>query len=458
MMILNVDKMTSQNAGSDFVLRLTFKNGEGELQPFPFGDYDFKLIFTTPWSTKSYLAWKEGDTLHNCHLHDGVLCVPFKNHGLSGAIGVRIIADIPDSCFVDGQRHIDERYPLNVILTEDANSGLVAAATVDVPVVVRTAYDLAKAQGYAGTPEEYAAAMTVLPDTLKKTEALNASFNNAIDELRPVVEDASKLRSDFEGKQDKLISSPSIIVNPDNTLSITELAEKALFIKMWNARCILYGDGAPEVRGRYNPETDLFELNGLTDITYEQAVDILTHPVVYNDNMYNFYHTKQRTHLPPYYARSNQTYNISGMTFHTTKMESIRLPGCAASGYWDDGYGTLKFLSLTGIKEARVLLYKKNLEHFRWEWQGNTGTSARPRISLNVAGSPKLDWESYNQLISGMWDGTNTISLTVCSEAYAKIMGDTSVTAVAALDQTEAELWQSLVTKAQAKNIVLATA
>lgn len=43
-------------------------------------------------------------------------------------------------------------------------------------------------------------------------------------------------------------------------------AKKMLFIDLWNRAC-----GS---NGRYNPETGYFELNGITDITYEQALDI----------------------------------------------------------------------------------------------------------------------------------------------------------------------------------------
>lgn len=57
------------------------------------------------------------------------------------------------------------------------------------------------------------------------------------------------------------------------------------FIDAWNTRCVvcLVSDQAIIKRntfGRYNEETGFFELNGLTDITYEQALEIMRVPDV----------------------------------------------------------------------------------------------------------------------------------------------------------------------------------
>lgn len=55
-----------------------------------------------------------------------------------------------------------------------------------------------------------------------------------------------------------------------------EQLKKDLFIDQWNERC-KYGKG---VHGRYNEETGYFELNGITDITYEEAIRIMNVPPI----------------------------------------------------------------------------------------------------------------------------------------------------------------------------------
>lgn len=54
-------------------------------------------------------------------------------------------------------------------------------------------------------------------------------------------------------------------------------AKKALFIDMWNERC-QYVKGEEYAHGKYNEETGYFELNGITDITYEEALRIYAVP------------------------------------------------------------------------------------------------------------------------------------------------------------------------------------
>ena len=58
-----------------------------------------------------------------------------------------------------------------------------------------------------------------------------------------------------------------------DTKSIADMAAKQLFIDLWNAA--FYNDGLG-IAGRYNSSTNLFEANGLKNITYAEAVAIYT--------------------------------------------------------------------------------------------------------------------------------------------------------------------------------------
>lgn len=85
-----------------------------------------------------------------------------------------------------------------------------------------------------------------------------------------------------------------------------EIAKFRVFVDLWNARCVVCSSTDPNrikqnTFGRYNEETGFFELNGLTDITYEEAVEIMNVP----DTMcsadvanWNYQYSRARTFFP----------------------------------------------------------------------------------------------------------------------------------------------------------------
>lgn len=68
-----------------------------------------------------------------------------------------------------------------------------------------------------------------------------------------------------------------------NTYTREEL-KKDLFIDMWNQAAVWMG----KTYGKYNDETGYFELNGLTDISYHQALDIFQYTYTPNCPVNNF--------------------------------------------------------------------------------------------------------------------------------------------------------------------------
>lgn len=68
-----------------------------------------------------------------------------------------------------------------------------------------------------------------------------------------------------DGTQGELSDSDDIHISADGKLTITEQAKRAVFIDLWNKAAYRFG--------KYNETTGYFELNGLTDITYEEALE-----------------------------------------------------------------------------------------------------------------------------------------------------------------------------------------
>lgn len=105
-----------------------------------------------------------------------------------------------------------------------------------------------------------------------------------------VIEDTGENLSDIlSTKADKLYIDAELEKTPiseevidldtfENFDKVTkEQLSKDMFIKLWNNRCKygIYGGG---IHGKYNEETGYFELNGITNITFEEAIDIYNIP------------------------------------------------------------------------------------------------------------------------------------------------------------------------------------
>lgn len=103
-------------------------------------------------------------------------------------------------------------------------------------------------------------------------KSLNIKVDNKVDKV--------ELDAALTAKQDKLVNSADVTVGEDDKLSVTEEAKRKAFIDQWNTACT---SGAIRY-GSYNEKTGYFELNGLTDISYEQALDINRQSEIYSDS------------------------------------------------------------------------------------------------------------------------------------------------------------------------------
>lgn len=103
--------------------------------------------------------------------------------------------------------------------------------------------------------------------------SLKQSTENALKDYAKKTEMTDALT----GKQDNLATSEDLQITDGNLLSLTAMAKKRLFIDLWNEACIarkVWGYSVAQSYGCYNEKTGYFELNGLTDITYEEAIRI----------------------------------------------------------------------------------------------------------------------------------------------------------------------------------------
>lgn len=77
-------------------------------------------------------------------------------------------------------------------------------------------------------------------------------------------------------------------------------SKKDLFIDLWNEACIRREKATTMVYGKYNEETGFFELNGLLDLSYDNAIEIYNRGRMTNSDANRTYAvSKIRTNIPP---------------------------------------------------------------------------------------------------------------------------------------------------------------
>lgn len=238
-------------------------------------------------------------------------------------------------------------------------------------------------------------------------------------------------------KQDKLATSEDLSLSEESVLSLTPSARLRPFVELCRVM------GVP-----YNESTGFFELNGLKDITEAQMRAIYAAGVMTNDNRQLLYAQRNiRTHLPPRIAYSVTT---GDRTFVGSKVEvvdaQLLVPGVDC------------FNDCQKLKSIRV--YSPNVHNayhantYRWchalEELRVTNVYAR---DIWLGHSPLLSVASFRSIIAATQAGMAAFVVTVHPDVYAKLTGDTTNEAAAALTEEELAKWAQLLSDAAEKEI-----
>lgn len=216
--------------------------------------------------------------------------------------------------------------------------------------------------------------------------------------------------------------------------------KEQLFIDMWNSACGTYG--------KYNTETGFYELNGLTDITYEQALAIYR---VIGCETSNVYRPNVRTVL--FSGCSAMTITTWSRFSNCDKLEVVK-----HSDYVNynnsvdsmfDGCKNLKnILGIVNINYIKTYSYMfrrcVKLENFTFRGLNS---------NLTISDSPLITYNTLKYLISNAL-GNNVTTVSVHPTTYAYLQGTTPPTEQVGGTTEE---WQALVTAATNKKISFAT-
>lgn len=266
-------------------------------------------------------------------------------------------------------------------------------------------------------------------ETLRKEHetARQTAEEERIEAERQRATEFAGFENTLNNKQDKLTTSEDLSLDA-NVLSLTDMTKKRLFIDLWNVACVATSPNTSRTVtvGQYNKATDLFELNGIADITYSSAIAIYNQYV--NNGLLNC-----RTNLPQYGANINH-HKLLG---NNSLIES----------YWGNpiDYTVVDYAPNCGVREYRYI----KITYFRPDqFQNNHKLTTLRDIKITANGTMyllacnKLSLDSVYELINANPEG-NCI---MCHpDVYAKLT-----------DEGNPE-WHQALLDAVAKNVSFAT-
>ena len=228
--------------------------------------------------------------------------------------------------------------------------------------------------------------------------------------------------------------------------NISDEARKSLFCDLFNAAAGTAG------YAKYTNGVWDCKLNGLT-LSYDEAVMILSIYHTGGDHTEDLVHHPVRTNLPLY---SNWGINLTRFAEKNTSLEVANV-NCDIYG----NYLQFAFFSCKNLREirgpirhvVREIDYSAFLDCPKLE----SLDLRNLKSNLLLSNSPLLKLDSLDSIVTNAANGTTEITITVHADVYAKLTGDTTNEAAAALTAEELAQWQALLTKAAGKHITFAT-
>ena len=269
---------------------------------------------------------------------------------------------------------------------------------------------------------------------------------NALRPLRPAIKESDDIHT--------TIANPGT-AGQSVQLNLTEAARKSLFCDLFNAAA-----GSAGYAKFTNGVWDC-KLNGLT-LSYDEAV------LIYNVTISGFTtgafrETAIRTNLYKIgqsYGWGNGAENMpQGVFTNCRLLEVARINKSDDGVTWASSWRYM-FNGCYALHTVIGVLGGDDLN--REILIGNAPKLVKLRINrlarnLDIRYSPLWSLESVSYTIENAGNGNTSITITVHADVYAKLTGDTTNEAAAALTADELSQWQALLTKAAAKNITFAT-
>lgn len=329
------------NYKSDFDFILSITDAEGKEVGWP--DYDWRAWFFTDIAANAYEASCIGGKCTNCFNDNRRIHVVFNGHHMSpGVLNVRFDSELPNAIYPDGFQHISDPIKLDVELVRGQGD---KPTQMDVDMMLPyikgepfryedfTPEQLEALKGPKGDQGEQGE-RGVKGDPGPQGEKGDIGPTGEQGPQGPVGDKGDKgpkgdpltyadLTDDqkselmalvAESKEDAFTLSEDFSMSETRKLSLVDKAKREVFIDAWNEVC------RNGIYGRFNETTGFFELNGLTDISYQEALRIYQAGREQGRNPNGIYaNLKIRTNLP----WEVSVYGCGSAFYNTTHIEKL---------------------------------------------------------------------------------------------------------------------------------------
>lgn len=450
----------------EFLLALAYLNQQGQTE-YGFPPYDWELKFYTSSPLNFYTVSCRGGVMLNCQREGDMVRVIMDGHKLStGVLRARSTIYIPDSNFPDGTRRVVDEHEFKTLFV--SGHGTLASGPQLELLFPYVKGELGKPFTYDDfTPEQL--------EGLRGPQGEPLTYDDLtpgqIAELqRPATEAAQLVSSAI----DAATATNNAITKAEQSRAEAEQArveaeqerarEFAGFAQdINNASIRLFDLQWEQAGGSIIVSGETYGLNGINDLSLSEAIDLLAqyaNATIVRPSMAGaFQNSKLRTTFPIRTSPSS-TCNIQAMFAGNTKLETLALS--VGTAYIKPL--TTAFLGCSSLRKIDGILYVRDCSSVSDVANAFQGCAALEdvRISqlgydISFADSPLLSLGSISHLIAQR-AGSNTITVTVHPDVYAKLTGDTTNAAAAALSADELAQWQEVLGQAVAKNISFATA
>ena len=428
----------------DFILRLV--DARGNDVGFP--DCDWEAVFWAFSKGRTYRASCIKGEYTNClRREDGRICVIFDNHNLgTGVLKWEPHFMFPDALFPDGVRDLYSPEPLDIELVpgrgDDASDVEIEAV---LPYIKGDTGEPGK-QGEKGERGEKGDPFTFDDFTLEQLAALKGEKGEK--------GDRGEKGEKGDGFTPAQIAKLDELPEAETLSARIDAAASASFNDMWDSAFGKYGKYDPANA----PDAEHPYLGNGIWMTYEEAVNVYN---ASSNTLNNGYSTNNlysriglRTVLPlRFLADKTDWYQA----FYACRSLEV------VAGNFIVYNGTRMFSLCENLKEiiGSINLPNSNMrvpDMFQRCKSLETVVIKDINGNISFSDSPLLKYESVKGFIDNRSSHRSSpITITVHPAVYAKLTGDTTNAAAAALTDEEAAAWQGLVTAAAAKNISFAT-
>lgn len=506
--------MRKINYKSDFDAVLRLRDCEDPDKFVPWPDCDFDAVFWTSGKARCHTASRNGGTYTNCFAtEDGGMHFVFKGQRMGmGTLKWEPHFALPNGIYPDGIQDVYRKADLGITLVDgEGDCPTTADVEVLVPYIKFKYGDLTDAEkAELGKPATDAAASVaelersvetaeagrvaneksrVAAETTRQTDEATRQGNEAEREEAEAereeneaervsaeskrAEEFATWQGEIDSKADRSELSNIIAeepLTPDNFPDINTYTREELkldlFRDLWLATLAKFplmptyeADVAASL-----PDGSQYGLNGLV-FGYETALKVMawSKPKEVRANSIFNYDYAMPADVPtlfPFYAVGTQDMNSAWRACNYVKVISV---------YSAFGVEIRPVQAINLFAACRRLEKIYGVVDFRYMHDSKTCLNAFGLLnnleSIQLAGihcdiaiinTPMLSIGSVEYMVEYAIN-TTPITITVHSDVYAKLTGDTNNAAAAALTQEELAQWQQVLTNAAAKNITFAT-